>query len=173
MIQAVLYDIINDKPLSFDNMVSEMVYPERTNPDFKYFVSFEPFAEQEYDQRLINFKKTQTPVNEPHPDYPIYWKWLIEYEYLKKPQEEVFFSIENARRVANATLIDNDLYAMGIGIAIKKLKNGLPTEEEEQIMLDIVDIHNRIMQNYQNEIDLKAAWLNNENINIDEGWERN
>jgi hypothetical protein len=172
MINAVLYDIVANRPLSFNNEVSETVYPERTNPNYKYFVPFEPFADPNKDQRLYDYQRVETPVNIAHPIYTIYNQWLIEHEYTKRTQQEVFISIENARRVANASLIDNDLYSMSIGIVIKKLNNELLTSEENSILLMAVDIHNKLMQNYTNEINMKAAWVANQNINIDAGWKK-
>jgi hypothetical protein len=171
MITAVLYNIGGNFPLSFDNQVSETVYPERTDPDLKYFVPYEPYTVRDYDPRLEIYTKHQTPKSDTHPDYPIYGQWLIEHEYTKRSQDDVFLSIENARRIANATLIDNDLYFMALGVTIKKQNNELLTDEETQISLSIVDIHNKLMQNYTNEANLKTAWLNNQNINIDEGWQ--
>jgi len=169
---VVLYDIVGNFPLSFDNQVSETVYPEKTAQNLKYFVPYEPEALSNYDSRLLDYQRIETPISTPHPLYAIYGQWLIEHNYIKRSQTDVFISIENARRVANASLIDNDLYSMGIGITIKKLNNESLSDEEEQILLDVVNIHNRLMINYQNEINLKAAWLNNQNINIDAGWEK-
>jgi hypothetical protein len=173
MINAVLYDIVANRSLSFNNEVSETVYPERTNPNYRYFVPFEPVGKIDYDPRLYDYKKIETPVNTVHPDYPIYGQWLIEHEYIKRSQADVFISIENARRVANATLIDADLYAMSLGIVIKKLNNELLTADEISILLQSADIHARLMQNYTNEVNLKAAWLANQSINIDSGWQKN
>jgi hypothetical protein len=173
MINAVLYDIVANRPLSFNNEVSETVYPERTNPNYRYFVPFEPVAYNAPDPRLYDYKPNQTPVNTAHPDYPIYGQWLIEHEYIKRSQADVFISIENARRAANATLVDADLYAMSLGIVIKKLNNELLTADEISILLQSADIHARLMQNYTNEVNLKAAWLANQSINIDSGWQKN
>jgi hypothetical protein len=169
---VVLYDIVRNLPLSFDNVVSEMVYPEKTNPDFKYFVPYEPYTIRNYDSRLEDYRRIETPVSTAHPTYPIYKSWLIEHEYNKRSQTDVFMSIENARKVANATWLDDDLYAMGLGITIKKLNNELLTPEENSVLLSVVNIHSKLMQNYQNEINLKTAWLANQSINMDEGWEK-
>jgi len=172
MIKAVLWNIVGNYPLSFNNEVSETEYPERTGSDLKYFVPYQPVALMHYDSRLLDYKKIETPVSIPHPIYPIYWQWLIEHEYLKRSQADVFQSIENARRVANASLIDADLYAMSIGIVIKKMNNELLTADEISILLQSADIHARLMQNYTNEANLKAAWLANQAINIDSGWQK-
>jgi hypothetical protein len=173
MITAVLYNIIGNYPLSFDNEVSETVYPERTGSELKYFIPYEPEAKKNYDSRLLDYKKAETPLSTAHPVYTIYGQWLVEHEYIKRSQTEVFLSIENARRVANASLIDNDLYSMALGVAIKKLNNEILTTDEINISLMAVNVHNRLMQNYQNETNLKTAWLANEAINLDEGWEKN
>jgi hypothetical protein len=173
MITAVLYNIVGNYPLSFDNEVSETVYPERTRSELRYFIPYEPIVKKNYDSRLLDYKKNETPLSTAHPLYPIYGQWLIEHEYIKRSQTEVFISIENARRVANASLIDNDLYAMALGIVIKKQNNELLTAEEISILLQSADIHARLMQNYTNEANLKAVWLANQPINIDEGWQKN
>ena len=173
MINAVLYDIVANRPLSFNNEVSETVYPERTNPNYKYFVPFEPYTDPNKDQRLYDYQRKETPLNTPHPVYGIYGQWLIEHDYTKRTQAEVFISIENARRVANATLIDHDLYSMSIGIVIKKLNNELLTNDENSVLLNCVSVHNKLIQNYTNEINMKAAWIANQSINIDSGWEKN
>jgi hypothetical protein len=167
MIKAVLYDIVGNFPLSFDNLVSETIYPERTGTNLKYFAPYEPIAKIDYDSRLFDYQKNVTPVNTAHPMYPIYGQWKIEHVYTKRSQADVFQSIENARRVANATLIDADLYAMSLGIVIKKLNNELLTADEISILLQSADIHAKLMQNYTNEANLKAAWLANQSINID------
>jgi hypothetical protein len=169
---VVLYNIVEEFPLSFNNVVSETIYPEKTHPDLKYFVPYEPYEIKNYDQRLEDYKRIKTPVETSHPLYPIYGQWLIEHEYTKRSQTDVFMSIENARRVANATWIDIDLYSMCLGIVVKKINNELLTIEENVILSESVNVHIKLMQNYQNEINLKNAWLDNQNINIDEGWEK-
>jgi len=170
---VVLWNIVGNYPLSFDNEVSETVYPERTGSELKYFIPYEPEAKKNYDSRLLDYKKVETPLSTSHPLYPIYGQWLIAHQYIKRSQTDVFLSIENARCVANASLIDNDLYAMALGITIKKQNNEILTPDEINISLMAVNVHNRLMQNYQNETNLKAAWLANEVINIDSGWEKN
>jgi hypothetical protein len=172
MIIAVLYDIVKNQPLSYTNEVDPLVLPERTNPDYKYFVPYEPSVKPNYDQRYYDYKMVETPKNISHPIYPLYNQWLIEHKLTKRSNDDIFLSIENARKVANATLIDYDLQAMAIAVIIKRQNNEVLTSEEIQIALDWVSISNKLIQNKQIEANKKAQVLNNQEPDIDAGWER-
>lgn len=172
MINAILYDIIKDQPVSYSNLVDPLVLPYRQNPDYKYFVVYEPNVKPNYDQRYYDYKMVETPKSIPHPIYPLYNQWLIEHVLTRRNNEYIFLSIENARKVANASLIDFDLQAMAFAIIIKKQNNETLTSEEDQVLLDWVTVGNKLIQNKQNEANKKAQVLLNQEPDIDTEWER-
>jgi hypothetical protein len=169
---AIEYDIVNNRIISRNVEVLANELPERTNPDYKYFVAYEPSVKPNYDQRYYDYKMVETPKNIAHPVYPLYNQWLIEHNLTKRSNDDIFLSIENARKVANATLIDYDLQAMAIAVIIKRQNNEVLTSEEIQIALDWVSISNKLIQNKQIEANKKAQVLNNQEPDIDAGWER-
>jgi hypothetical protein len=172
MINAVLYDIEKGQPISYTNEVDPLVLPERVNPDYKYFVSYEPFVKPNYDQRYYDYKMIETPTDTIHPEYYLYNKWLIEHVLIKRSNDDIFLSIDNARKIANASLIDFDLQAMAFAIIIKKQNNETLTDEEEQILIDWVIIGNKLLQNKQNELNKKAQVIDGQEPDIDTEWER-
>jgi len=170
MIKAVLYDIAKNSPLSYDNMVSETIYPERTNANYKYFVPYEPIVDPRQDQRYFTYKKVETPKSDAHPLYPLYGQWLIEHVYTRRTNEEIFFHVVNARRLANDSWMDYDLFYIGQGLILKQLNNIVLTPDETTLMLNYVSITNNLIQNLQHEINMKAQIITGQTPNIDEGW---
>jgi hypothetical protein len=172
IIIAILYDLQTNEPMSYDNQVNSSVYPERTGTRYKYFVPYEPIARQYPDQRYYDYSKVETPLSIEHPVYTVYSQWLIEHVYTKRSVSDIVISLENAKRVANATWIDNDLAAMATTIIIKQQNNEELEPFEEQILLDWANIGVKLMQNQQTMLNKKTQILANQEPNLDEGWER-
>ena len=169
---AILYDISTNHILSRDVEVSIQSLPVGINPNYKYFIRYEPFIIPNYDDRYydLSLKETQTITS--HPTYLIYGQWLVEHILTKRSNSDIFISVENARKVANASLIDFDLQAMTFAIIIKKQNNETLTDEENQILLDWVSVGNKLIQNKQNESNIKLQITNGQEPDIDAGWER-
>jgi hypothetical protein len=172
MINAILYNIVKDQPLSYINEVDPLVVPEKLNPDYRYFIPYEPYTIPNYDSRYYDYRKVETPSSLTHPSYPLYNQWLVEHILTKRSNNDIFISVENARKVANASLIDFDLQAMTFAIIIKKQNNEILTDEENQILLDWVTVGNRLIQNKQTELNKKTQITNGQEPDIDAGWER-
>lgn len=169
---AVLYDIAEDYPLSYNNQVDSLVIPERMHPNHRYFIPFEPVALVNWDSRYYDYSKRLTPKSDAHPIYPIYGQWLIEHIYTKRSTELILQSLDNAKRLANMSLIDYDLQFIAQGLIYKKLNNIGLSDDEKDFMLNYVSLTNRIVQNMQHANSLKAQILLGQEPNLDEGWEK-
>ena len=171
MIAAILYDIVKGEVLSRNVIVPADSYPVSTDPNYRYFIPYEPYSVPSYDGRYYDFSVRETPENTSHPLYPVYKQWLVEYVLTKRVVSDIFASVENARRVANASLIDFDLQAMSFAIIIKKQNNITLTDEENQILLSWVTIGSKLIQNKQTESNLKAQITLDQEPDIDAGWQ--
>lgn len=173
MITAILYDLAEENVLSRNNQVSETQYPTGLNANYKYFVPYEPSTFPNYDSRYYDYALSETPVEINHPVYPIYKQWLVQHILTKRSNADIFLSIENARRIANKTLIDFDLQVMAEAVIIKKINGVTLTAEENQILLDWTTVGNKLIANKQLEAVKKLQVTNNQEPDIDTGWERN
>jgi len=166
---AILYDTVNNYILSRNVTVSTEFYPQGENPDYKYFIPYEPFTVPNYDDRYYDLSLKETPLNSQHPTYPLYKEWFVEHILTKRSNDNIYISVDNACRLANASLIDFDLQAMAFAIIIKKIEL---TTDELQILSNWVDVGNKLTNNRQLAINMKSQISQGQEPDIDVGWER-
>lgn len=175
MITAIIYNTSTGNILSRIAEVDEN-NPSPLHPDLKYFIPYIPYPEPNPDARYYDKQYSETPVNIPHPIYPQFDQWLIEYPLVKRSNEDIFKSIENAERLANATIIkqENQLsfFANGILLFFKRNAGVQLTPEEEQSILDMSVKCEKIVTNRQIAQAKKDLVLLGQEPDIDALWEK-
>ncbi len=168
---AILYDVVNGEVLSRNSVVSETSLPTNINPSYKYFIPYEQFVKPNYDPRYYNYVLIETPTNDNHPSYPIYKSWKIEHSLVKRPNSEIFLSIENARKLVNHKLVDPDLMVIVHAISIKQLNGIQITADENSLLTEYIRIGNKVLNNKNLELSKKALVMAGQEPDIDSGWE--
>jgi len=168
---AILYDIVNGEVLNRDISISETVLPTGINPDYKYFVPYEQYTKPNYDPRYYDYALIETPTIDNHPTYSIYKSWKIEHSLVRKPNNEIFLSIENARKLANHKLVDPDLMIIVHAISIKQLNGIQITTEENNLLTEYIRVGNKVLNNKNLEVSKKALVVLGQEPDIDAGWE--
>jgi hypothetical protein len=171
MIIAVLYDIVKNQPLSYTNEVDPLAYPERVNPDHKYYVPFIPFNCPNYDSRYYIYVENAYPLNTPHPTYTLYGRWVIEYPLEKKPIADIHRAVDNAEMLANITLKDEYLDYLYNSAIIKKVNEIILDTDEEQAILDMAAKCVKIKANRELAINKKTLITNGQEPDIDALWD--
>jgi hypothetical protein len=172
MIIGKLINILTGDIISHNIEIDEN-NPKDYGSGYTYFITYEPYSIIDYDQRYYDYEKDETPTNEPHPIYTQFKKWLIEHQYIKRSNIDIFQSVDNACRLANYSWRNEDLFFIAQGLIQKQLNNIDLTEDEENIMLDYVNRTNKIIQNNQHSTNLKSQIELEQEPNLDEGWEKN
>ena len=161
-----------------NNYIKYNVDIDENNPinygtGYEYFILYEPIPDPDLDQRYFTYHKNETPVNQAHPLYPQFKKWLIEHVYTKKPTVDILFELSKARMFANSTWRDADSDTIAQGLIQKQLKN-IPLENyEEAIMTDYVAKTTHLIANINHEANLKDQILLDQEPNMDSGWDVN
>ena len=173
---------------STKQIIKEALYPNADmspviglDPDYEWLVKHVPFAQPDYDPRLYVMQMvlpTMTALEsfEQHPTYPGVREYRITYNPIKRSNEEIIISIENAEKEANdlvfSEAVHKDEYAFMLSSVHKDSKGqALNALEQDHIdKLAIVTV--QLAKNKDNAALKKAQVLAGNEPNIDEGWEK-
>lgn len=154
---------------------------EGLDPDYEWLIKHTPFPEPLYDPRIYimqvnipNIEFFETFPN--HPEYPLLKSYEITYTPIKRSNEEIIASIENAKKEANDLVFseamhkDETVFMMN---ALLKMHKGFQlTAAEEEYANKISDINMKLSKNTANKNLLVDLVLIGQEPNIDSGWER-
>lgn len=151
------------------------------DPDYFWLIKNTPYAEPLFDSRIYEIKDI-VPIGEEllncpsHPIYPEHKAYNHTFELVKRPNEEIFVSIENAEKEANNLLNseaqhkDSFVFMMS---SISKRSQGYALTEMEQESADKLDgLVVKLAKNAsekENKIAMVVAGLI---PNIETGWEK-
>jgi hypothetical protein len=164
--RLVLYDIVTGQILG-RNIELEGT-PPSVPSNLKYFTWYEPFsAPNNFDSRYYDLQYTETPTGD---------NWLVEYSLVKRSNADIFAAIENAERLANGTLIKSheqlNFFATGLLMFFKKNAGIELTSEEEQSIVEMSTICNRIVTNRTIAESKKILVENGQEPDLDAQWEK-
>lgn len=150
------------------------------DPDYEWLIKHIPFAEPDYDSRIY-IMETQLPdlqfLNEfqEHSSYSGIREYRITYNPIKRSNDEIIISIENAEKEYNAliwseaTHKDETLFMIN---SVRKEATGATLNAEEQSYVDKLTAINVKLAKNKDTAAIKIAQVNNgQEPNIDEGWE--
>lgn len=142
------------------------------NPDLKWLIKHEPFAPPQYDSRVYQLQTTEAVTEEEHPDYPLYDRYLITYQTIRRPVDEIQQAIINAERVEFGRHVDylEKLAILGISILSRRIEGLQLSQTEQNIMNRIERNGNKIWQNHQRRKQLEAEAEQVQPVDIDAGW---
>ena len=173
---------------STKQIIKEDVYPradmqpvQGLDPDYEWLIKHIPFAEPPYDSRIYimatNFPDLLDLASfEEHPNYAGIREYRITFSPEKRPNEDIFRSIENAEKEANdlvfSEAVHKDEMAFMLNSVHKDAKGlGLTTEEQDQIdKLALVTV--ALAKNKDAKENKIAQVTAGQVPNIDEGWEK-
>lgn len=151
------------------------------DPDYEWLIKNIPFAEPSYDSRVWVMTTVLPDLNFiadfiEHPQYAGIREYRITYEPVKRPNEDIIRSIENAEKEANnlvfSDAVHKDEIAFMLNSVHKDAKSlGLTAEEQTQIdKLSLVTV--ALAKNKDNTAILTAQVIAGLEPNIDLGWEK-
>ena len=172
---------------STKEIIKHALYPradmqpvEGLDPDYEWLVKHIPFAEPDYDSRIY-IMETQLPdlafLNDfiEHPSYPGIREYRITYNPVKRTNDLIVISIENAEREANASIWseathkDETLFMIN---SVRKEASGATLNTEEQSPVDKLSVINVKLAKNRDTATIMINQVNNgQEPNIDEGWE--
>jgi len=156
--------------------------PVGVDPDLVLLVPYIPYPVPDYDDRywllVINepsreaIQANNFPV---HPSYPMMGQFLITYTTKRRPNDDIFLSIDNAMKNSNLSVmpVDQQLECISLSQAalIKKV-NGMAITEEEQASIDsLINKCVKIRQNYDLAKAYKDMVTQGSTPDIDAGWQ--
>lgn len=150
------------------------------DPDYEWLIKHIPFAEPDYDSRIY-IMETQLPdlqfLNDfqEHPAYEGIREYRITYNPVKRSNEDIIRSIENAEKEANdivfSEAVHKDEFAFMLNSVRKDSKNMELTAEELAQISKLESVTVKLAKN-KDTAAVKIAQVNNgKEPNIDEGWE--
>lgn len=142
------------------------------DPDLKWLVKHEPFGQPQYDARVYSLQKTEAVTEEQHPDYPLYDRYLITYDTVRRAVSEIEQAIINKERNEFSRHIDylEKLAILGISILSRRIEGLQLTATEQNIMSRIERNGLKIWQNHQRRKQLQAEAEQVQPVDIDDGW---
>ena len=170
LIRVSTGEIIKHAPLPVADPVNETV--PGLDPDLKWLVKHEPFAAPLYDSRVYILERTEAVTDEPHPDYPLYSRYLITYNTVRRPVEQVQQAIINKEREELQRHIDyiDKLAILGLTVLFRQLDGLQLTAVEREIRDRVVRNGVKIFQNHQRRRQLEAEAEQVQPLDIDDGW---
>lgn len=172
---------------STKQIIKEGVYPREDmqpvqglDPDYEWLIKYIPFAEPDYDSRVF-IMQTNLPdlesldLFEEHPTFQGIRAYTIGYEPIRRADEDIIRSIENAEKDANngvfSEAVHKDEMAFMVNSVHKDAKGqSLTTEEQEQIdKLALVTVN--LARNRDEALNKIAQVEAGQTPNISEGWQ--
>jgi len=169
-------------------IVNDTIYPRadmvpfaegEIDPNYFWLIKHTPYAEPLFDTRIYTIKDI-LPIGEeilncpPHPLYPEFKAYNHTYELIKRPNEDIIRSIENAEKDANNGIIseaqhkDSMIFMLS---SIKKEAMGYELTEMELQSSGKLDLVTEKLARNASEKANKIAMVEANLIpNIEEGW---
>ena len=153
---------------------SDFLPPTGMDPDLEVLVPYIPYEIPDYDPRIHYLQITKVPTTTPHPTYTQVNQWLITYNIIKRTNDEIKESIENAKNDSNnlAFPIQKQLEHIVVGLnALKKYVLGQNLSPVELVVNQrITQYANTLLANRENEELLKGIVDADGEPNLNEGW---
>ncbi|MBC7845551.1 MAG: hypothetical protein H7Y10_03565 [Flavobacterium sp.] len=151
------------------------------DPDYEWLIKHTPYAEPPYDSRIYimdeNTPEGQELLECPeHPSYPGIKAYTLIFTPIRRTNEDIIRSIENAEKEANnlvfSEAVHKDEFAFMLNSVHKDAKSlELTASEQDQIdKLAIVTV--ALAKNKDTKENKIAQVLAGQVPNIDEGWEK-
>lgn len=142
------------------------------DPDLKWLIKHEPFGAPQYDSRVYVLERTEEVTEEQHPDYPLYDRYLITYNTVRRPVDEIQQAIINQEREQLIKHIDyiDKLSILGLTVLFRQLDGLQLTATEQQIRDRIVRNGVKIFQNHQRRKQLEAEAEQVQPLDLDSNW---
>ena len=146
-----------------------------SEPDLEYFVKRTPFAQPNYDPRLVNLIISDYPVDEFDSEYPTNRKWVTTYALVDRSKEDIKTAVDEIESLSNNQLFPTHKQLKLLTLAsfiLDRRTQGLVLTAKELIILNIVrDKAIKIWQNYINGETKKEAIDADQPYNLDTDWE--
>jgi hypothetical protein len=173
---------------STKEIIKEDVYPradmlpvEGLDPDYEWFVKHVPYVEPPYDPRIYIMEDQFPDLDliddfQEHPLYPGVREYRILFKPIRRINDDIIRSIENAKKEANnlvnSEAVHKDEFAFMMNSVYKDSKgHTLTIEEQEQIdKLQIMAVN--LAKNEDAAANKIAQVIAGQVPNIDEGWEK-
>jgi hypothetical protein len=146
--------------------------------DLELLAKYTPYNIPDYDSRLYLLEILEGPGSgstEYHPIYTLLKQWRIEYGTVKRSVDEQKTSVSNAEELANSKVfpITKQLKYLTLGVSIlnRKIDGITLTPTEEVILSRIHDKALCIWRNNSNASSMYTQIDENQEPNIDDGWD--
>jgi len=150
------------------------------DPDYEWLIKNIPFAEPNYDSRIWIMTTVLPDLNFiadfiEHPQYAGIREYRITYEPVKRPDEDIIRSIENAEKEANnlvfSEAVHKDEMAFMLNSIYKDAKSLELTTEEQSGIAKLSSVTVALAKNKDNTAILTAQVVAGQEPNIDLGWQ--
>lgn len=143
--------------------------------DLKWLIKFQPFNQPDYDIRLFILKKIEEVTVIPHPDYPLYSQYLITFDTIKRPADDIKAQVDNAERAALGRIFppERQLKTLSLGLAVlfRETANLALTPEEEAIKTQVIEMSDKLWQNHETAKLKKTEVDEGGEPNLDADWQ--
>lgn len=182
-ISTKLVDKVTGNVINNNWLIDDSILPPQGVDYSKYMVliPYIPYPEPDYDTRyfklVINFPNLDGMLTAPaHPNYPTMKQYLITFSVEQRNQEDIFYSIDNAMKDANNSILPQDTqlnsFALSLAAQIKKTEGLALTQAEQDSINDLAAKGVKLRQNYDLAATKKALVIAGGQPDIDVGWER-
>lgn len=142
------------------------------DPDLEWLIDFQPFAAPLYDSRIFVLVTTQSVTAIPHPDYPLYNQYLIEYSTQRRNVGEIKTSIINKERTELTNHIDymEKLAILGLAVLFRTTQGAVLNNKEQAIKKRVLDTAQKLWANHARREQLIAEIEQLESPDLDAEW---
>jgi len=172
---------------STKQIIKEAAYPREDmqpvqglDPDYEWLIKYVPFAGPDYDSRVF-IMQTNLPdldnldLFEEHPTYEGIRAYTIGYEPIRRADEDIIRSIENAEKEANngvfSEAVHKDEMAFMVNSVHKDAKGQTLTPEEQDQIDKLALVTVSLAQNRDEALNKIAQVEAGQTPNISEGWQ--
>jgi len=181
--QAVLVKKSTKEIIRFATYPREdMQVIEDLDPDYEWLIENIPYLEPDYDPRIFILVTNKPDLNFldtfiDHPLYPGLKEYRITYTPEKRSKAEIVLAIENAEKDANNLIwsesVHKDKMLFMLASAAKAASGFQLTQDEQDVMDEMSEIVVKLSKNRDNKNILVSQVNNDQEPNIDSGWEKN
>lgn len=145
------------------------------DPSYEWLVNRTPFAMPDYDSRIWILTETKRISNEINNEYPNYNSYETLYGLQKRTSEDIIASIRAKEAEANAAIMSeaesSKLIVLSQSAAFKNQQGIALSEGESAAQIRMVEVADKINRNAANAELLISIAENNNEPDIDSGWE--